>query len=82
VFAPIYACLDARQGVASKAKEADMALEVGSTVKLKSGGPVMTVAEEVTDKNLVRVIWFQSNDQSSVKETYLPVAVLKEVTLG
>lgn len=42
----------------------DTELQAGDVVKLKSGGPLMTVAEAGlgTDKTGVKCTWFSSND--------------------
>lgn len=39
-----------------------MALEVGDTVRLKSGGPLMTVETTGYENGDVRCIWFNENE--------------------
>ena len=39
----------------------------GDTVKLKSGGPLMTVANPQSTNGTVYVVWFAHGNQSDVK---------------
>ena len=48
-------------------------ISVGDLVTLKSGGPVMTVAERMTDK--ARCLWHQ--DDGGLHDYWLPLAALK-----
>jgi uncharacterized protein YodC (DUF2158 family) len=58
--------------------EGNMALNVGTTVKLKSGGPLMTVEEpnaHAGGKPVVKCTWF---DKGELKSGLFPAETLTE----
>ena len=56
-------------------------MQVGDTVQLKSGGPIMTV-ESVGPSNVCKVIWFnRTHDNYDMEAATLKVDVLVEVEL-
>jgi uncharacterized protein YodC (DUF2158 family) len=54
-----------------------MELNVGDLVKLKSGGPVMTVAD--VDGDEVTCVWFPEGDHTELCECELSDATLEKV---
>lgn len=48
-------------------------ITVGSTVRLKSGGPLMTVEELIPDKKAVKCTWFEKN---KLCREQFPVSIL------
>jgi uncharacterized protein YodC (DUF2158 family) len=55
-------------------QESEMELKVGDLVKLKSGGPVMTV-----DEDEVTWVWFPSDDHRKLREDDFNDATLEKV---
>lgn len=56
-----------------------MSLKIGSTVQLKSGGPVMTVTK-IDDVNHITCMWYASS-QGEFRTTVLSEVLLDEVEL-
>ncbi len=56
-----------------------MALKIGSTVQLKSGGPVMTVVK-IEDVNRIACLWYASA-QGEFRTHVFSEALLDEVEL-
>lgn len=49
--------------------------EIGATVRLKSGGPVMTVSSKLSEKGSYNCVWFASD--SEIKSQYFLAGTLK-----
>jgi uncharacterized protein YodC (DUF2158 family) len=58
-------------------QESEMELKVGDLVKLKSGGPVMTVVD--VDGDEVTCVWFPSDDHRKLREDDFNDATLEKV---
>jgi uncharacterized protein YodC (DUF2158 family) len=58
-------------------QESVMELKVGDLVKLKSGGPVMTVVD--VDEDEVTCVWFPSNDHRKLREADFETVTLEKV---
>ncbi len=54
--------------------------KAGDTVRLKSGGPTMTIREAVEDQ--LRCQWFDVEDYSQVREATFPVACVVPVEVN
>jgi uncharacterized protein YodC (DUF2158 family) len=51
-------------------------MQIGDIVKLKSGGPIMTVTDVWTDGNTIAVMWF---DEQGSHTLYMPTGAVMEV---
>lgn len=51
-------------------------IEIGAVVRLRSGGPLMTVIEEIGDS--VKVVWFIAGTDN-LDQRILPAAILRVV---
>ena len=49
--------------------------KIGDRVKLKSGGPVLTVNRLATDGDVVEVIWFEG---ANIKNTWVSIDALEK----
>lgn len=58
-------------------REAMMAFNVGDVVRLKSGGPLMTIVE--IDDEEVTCVWFPTTDYTQVRRTEFIDAALEKV---
>jgi uncharacterized protein YodC (DUF2158 family) len=54
-------------------------VEIGDVVMLKSGGPVMTVAERSTHRGCFKCVWFEGDHYS---ETSLHQSTLDKVLMS
>jgi uncharacterized protein YodC (DUF2158 family) len=58
-------------------QESEMEFKAGDLVKLKSGGPVMTVVE--VDEDEVLCVWFPSDDHRKLREADFDIVTIEKV---